>query len=641
MSRTHTPIEIDDVGFMVAASIDRCPKTMMLRELVTNAVESAALAPEGRRRVVIRPASVGGMPGRKLQIFNTGPGMTGDELLSICNLAASRKTKGLDANFGIGAKVASLPSNPAGMCYWSCRDGVVSQVILGKTDGTYSIIHVALDDPDAEPEPMVEVTDAAIAEGYEVDFDWTEVTLYGTDDDQDTVSDPYGGNPRVERQWIATYLYERFDALPEGVEITLAEGTHTRDGRRTFKPFLSRIAESGTVETVVDERSGIRVHYAYDPPSGASGRVGSISGSITSARIGCAVIHKREIYEVRSGRRWASSAPAFGVTFGSAYLSTLVELPDDHPVAPEQYRQFLTYREGDQRRVEVDDFDGLVARLTPGWFRDVVNGFRPKSSVSTDDIRKVMQDLMDRRKLKVEAARDARGPVRAEEGDAGTGAGASATSEPRPAADRDPPADEDGGTGDGASRRPPAARRGPLIKAPAGSRSARDSLVSDEAPQIYPLRDEGEIEEKGIVGKAALYVPVRNELFLNMRYGAFEEAIEALKVRYATAQDPDALANLSQRWGERIVIAKIAIALVNAQSKRNSRGWSTADMKTAMSPEALSIAADGYEDMLGEAGRVIGRQLNVNNSRRGPRRGDEEDAPVGYIDGMLDFEDAA
>ena len=638
MSSHSTPIEIDDVGFMVAASIDRCPKTMMLRELVMNALESAASGSGELRDVEIRTARVEGMPGRKLQILNSGPGMTGDELLSICNLAASRKTKGLDANFGIGAKVATLPSNPAGMCYWSCADGVVSQVILGKTDGVYSIIHVGLDDADAEPEPMVDVTEAARAAGHDLTRDWTEVTLYGAAAEQDTVSDPYGGNPPVERQWIATYLYERFNALPEGVRIILGEGTHTRDGRRVFKPFLARIAESGRVETVVDERTGVRVHYAYDPPSGSAGRVGSISGSITSARIGCAVIHKREIYGVRAGRKWAATAPTFGVTFGSAYLSTLVELPDDHPVAPEQYRQFLTYREGDQRRVEVDDFAELAARLMPGWVRDVINNLRPKSSVNTDDIRRVMQDLMDRKKLKVEAARDARGPIRAEEGEPGAGASAGA---PAPAREREPSADPVARVGDPAPRQPPAARRGPLIKAPAGSRTARDSLVSDEAPQIFFLREEGEIEEKDIVGKAALYVAGRNQLFLNMRYGAFEEAIAELKLRYATAQDPDALANLSQRWGERIVIAKIGIALVNAQAKRNARGWSTADMKTAMSPEALSVAADGWEDMLGEAGRVIGRQLNVNNSRRGPRRGDEEGESGLYMTEMLDFEDAA
>ena len=40
----------------------------------------------------------------------------------MCDLAASiRKEKGLNANFGMGAKVASLPLNKHGIVYRSCK----------------------------------------------------------------------------------------------------------------------------------------------------------------------------------------------------------------------------------------------------------------------------------------------------------------------------------------------------------------------------------------------------------------------------------------------------------------------------------------------------------------------------------------
>src|SRR5690606_2827315 len=105
-----TPIKIDDTDFLVATTIERCPKTMMIRELTKNALEAASRAPEDSRQVIFRVVDFNGTP--KLSIWNTGPGMDASQLYRMCDLASSiGKAKGLDANFGMGAKVASLPSN--------------------------------------------------------------------------------------------------------------------------------------------------------------------------------------------------------------------------------------------------------------------------------------------------------------------------------------------------------------------------------------------------------------------------------------------------------------------------------------------------------------------------------------------------
>ena len=36
-----TPLRVADEDFLVASMIERCPKTMMIRELVMNAIEAA------------------------------------------------------------------------------------------------------------------------------------------------------------------------------------------------------------------------------------------------------------------------------------------------------------------------------------------------------------------------------------------------------------------------------------------------------------------------------------------------------------------------------------------------------------------------------------------------------------------------
>ena len=38
-SKEVTPLQIGDKEFLIASTIDRCPKVMMLRELMMNAIE--------------------------------------------------------------------------------------------------------------------------------------------------------------------------------------------------------------------------------------------------------------------------------------------------------------------------------------------------------------------------------------------------------------------------------------------------------------------------------------------------------------------------------------------------------------------------------------------------------------------------
>lgn len=79
------PLRVAD--FLVASTIERCPKTMMVRELFMNAVEAALQAPIGSQLIEIRSYNMGGA--QKLCIWSTGPGMSSEELHRVCDLAAS------------------------------------------------------------------------------------------------------------------------------------------------------------------------------------------------------------------------------------------------------------------------------------------------------------------------------------------------------------------------------------------------------------------------------------------------------------------------------------------------------------------------------------------------------------------------
>jgi hypothetical protein len=204
-----TALHVDDEDFLVASLIERCPKTMMIRELVMNSIEAAQLAPDGQRRIEISAQSLdSGVP--KLTIWNTGPGMDDADLMHISNIASTLgKEMSLTGNFGMGAKVASLPSNQHGIRYRSCKLGRVHEVILCKRDGIYGRLRRYGGENEYLGE-VVDVTEAAVNDGRTLEHDWTEVVLLGNEADQDTVRDPYNGDPDQDAQWLATYLYHRF-----------------------------------------------------------------------------------------------------------------------------------------------------------------------------------------------------------------------------------------------------------------------------------------------------------------------------------------------------------------------------------------------------------------------------------------------
>src|SRR6266849_6394652 len=180
---THavTPLDVADEEFLVASLIERCPKTAMLRALMMNALEAARHAQEGHRLVEITAKPIDGF--NKLTIWNTGPGMDAPELQRICNIASSiGKQKSLTGNFGMGAKVASLPSNQRGMRYRSCKNGRVHEVILCKRDGVYGRLR-RYHPETGEYLEVVDVTDIAVSEGRSCNEEWTEVVLLGNEPD--------------------------------------------------------------------------------------------------------------------------------------------------------------------------------------------------------------------------------------------------------------------------------------------------------------------------------------------------------------------------------------------------------------------------------------------------------------------------
>ena len=586
-----TALEVADEDFLVASLIERCPKTMMIRELMMNAIEAARLAPEGKRQIEISAEPVDGTA--KLAIWNTGPGMDAAELLHISNIASSiGKEKSLTGNFGMGAKVASLPSNQRGIRYRSCKLGRVHEVILCKRKGVYGRLR-RFHPETGEFLEVVDVTDLAAEEPRPLDFDWTEVLLLGNEADQDTVKDPYNGDPEQDAQWLATYLYHRFYRLPPGLRVILAEGTHKLDGNRPFLPIPARLHLFQKYETV-ECRNGIKIHYLFDAPydkSSGSGHNKSISGALASAVSTCAVIYKDEMYDLRKSKNWTFDAPIFGVPFGAKHISIHVELPDHYPIVPDAYRQFLRYAQGEQPHLSAKDFADLVRENRPEWLIEIIRSFAPDSATS-DDIRNELQNLLNELRVKRTS------PKIVFNGTAHVASGSG------------PGAVVAKNLGDGSSGDHPRKMPADLTIIPTGAKRAELYKNLERAPEIILLLEDEEIEEKGLKGRAARFVMEASQLFVNMQYPAINEMRAQLETEYAAA-DPEMITILSKQHAERTMILRVGRTVVYALAKQLNKEWDQRALETASSPESLSMAADDYTDALQNVRRDIGRKLRT------------------------------
>jgi hypothetical protein len=420
--------------------------------------------------------------------------------------------------------------------------------------------------------------------------------LFGNEADQDTAKNPYNGDPEQDSQWLATYLYHRFYRLPEGVKVTLLKGTNKLGDKRQFYPIPARLSLFEKHETV-EITGGIKIHYLYDAPydkATGSGHNRSISGAIASAVSTCAVIYKDEMYDLRKGRNWTFDAPIFGVTFGAKHISIHIELPNRYSVIPDGYRQFLRHSQGEQPHVSVTDFAELVRDNRPDWLVEIICAFAPDST-SSDEIRNELQALLNHLRVRRVS------PKVVVQGTTNVSSG------PGPASSY---ANGDGTGGNGPSRQRPT----DLTIIPTGAKRAIMFNNLERAPEIIPLFEDAEIEEKGLKGRAARFVMEAGQLFVNMQYPAIGEMCSQLEAEYADATDPETMRSLVKNHAERTMILRVGRTVVYALAKQLSTEWDRRALETASSPESLSMAADVFNDSLQSVRRDIGRKLRISRT---------------------------
>jgi hypothetical protein len=365
------PLELRHAGFLLERLAADSAPLQEYRELTKNALEAVeraqdeerkngATAPHGDHQVVwdvewvalSAQVDVGQKPIYKLSIWDTGDGMTGEEMVEYINhLASSSGVQALDRNFGVGAKITAGVANPAGLIYTSLKNGEVNQIHFWRDPETdeYGIRPYLLRDGTYHHWRKLKLgvlPKEIVAAGH-----GTMVTLLGRTADQNTMEAPEGAVGGV--RWLVRYLNRRFLKFPAGMTVRVRE-------------FAKSSSAEWPTEPKTYAREGAMMRQAFgqanylNKNAEASGRVRLDAGHATAywwllkdKTIGdpsywlstghIAALFHDELYELRDGNAGIRQLMHFGVLFGPRRVVIYVQPDEDQEMTPNTARsQLLT-----------------------------------------------------------------------------------------------------------------------------------------------------------------------------------------------------------------------------------------------------------------------------------------------------------
>ncbi len=414
-------VEITGASNFVNRMFEACGPYQWARELLQNSVEAGAKRVEfGIEWQAVQKLGV-----YRRTVVDDGGGMDAEQLRAFFStLGAGSKAIGdIHSNFGIGAKIATLPWNPSGV------------VVISYKNGIGSMIWIVLDEESEEYE-LVEFTDDAgekrvVIEPMIVDgVDWsalrpswltdhgTIVVMLGEPSKPHTIL----GMSGEEIKGVSLYLNSRYADL-SGVDVRVAEPRSEKKSRWPKSP------EDPKERINVRRIWGARHYLETDPdfPAGrlaASGTLPLDGGRVkahwflwsgerkslhTYAREGgyVAIQYSGELYSLTTNKahfRW------FGIVESSVQhdVTILIEPPSYRPgepsaygVYPEQSRNRLLFAGDGEKGSElpITKWAYEFAENMPIEIRDAITAARGNEDTGTinDEYRKRLLDRFGNR----------------------------------------------------------------------------------------------------------------------------------------------------------------------------------------------------------------------------------------------------
>lgn len=613
------PLRIDNKKFLINRLIQQAPKSTLIREFFKNADENACHAEEGNRKIEIYPVVIDGV--RKLAFWNTGQGMSDEELKKATDLSSSiNKPMALDENFGIGAKVSGLTVSPNGIRYRSCKGSIVNEVIIGFDEDEDTYVRFSSELPDGSFDTVYDVTETAMKEGQDISFDWTEVVLFGESEDHDTVAEPLGKGASVDRSFVATSIFRRFATFRSGAEVKIdvamtKGGGKGETGRtRTLKTLAQVLDKLPQSERVSCPHGEVHVTYIHDPKHQSySHTLSALANPATASTTFCAIVHKGERYDFKNGKGWSAAAPNFGIPFGSKVLTVEIEIPDELAL-PSQYRDGLMWPD-DRSPMTTEFFSDYVRELMPDWVKEIIRAQSPKTDEDLDDLQTDLQSLLDEFRVPTVTLSPSRRPVASptESSDEGTDTSDPIDLETEFGGEPDQPHDPDAEAENPNTQR---AKHKKVRKAPDGAKASRSTTALERVPEIKILTTPEDIAEKNLKGRGGRYYKDAQTLFINGLYPVVDRMAAELERELRDSGESEVVRGAILQASQRFMAYRVGKATCYAISKRLSDDWSSDDLDRATSPESLSMAADDYKQSIVKAKKWAKDLIKVSSAKK-------------------------
>lgn len=335
-------MEVGNIHFGIKQFGVHAEPLQFLRELTQNSIEAIQALPPGSNghlgwgysQKIFDQTGV-----KKLSITDNGIGMTGPDMVRLINkVYASGKTQSLDGNFGVGAKITTIPKSPAGVIYKSWRDGVGSMIVAAydAEEDKFGLHKFMGDDGELKDYLILDENDpppSMINEGH-----GTQVILLGNDENHQTF---FGLDNEAEknRRWIIKYLNEKYLSFPENVRVFVRHDELKNDELVTTHTEvkgqhenLDRSAEhKGTVNL-----SNADVHWWILKEKVAAGA----GGGIFDATGHVAISYNGELYEKHKTAAAYRIMDIFGVIAGCPRVVLYVSPTDE--IRADTVRKHLT-----------------------------------------------------------------------------------------------------------------------------------------------------------------------------------------------------------------------------------------------------------------------------------------------------------
>jgi len=592
---------VNNVGFLLDRLGQDCHPLQFIRELTKNSME--AIERTGQPGTIVwdyERVKFDLEDLRKLCIIDTGDGMTGEEMVRFINqLSSSANKQSLQGNYGVGAKIAAATRNPAGVSYFSWKNGVGSMIFLfrdeltqqyglkqwERVDGTWT--HFLPIDDDVKPEIIKE--------------HGTMVVLHGKGANEDTLLAP--DISPAPRRWITRYLNTRYFHIPENITISCREGNLLAGGpaddlgtRRAVLGQGEYLRRYGTAagSVALDGATGLwwiigeHAEEQTDPADKYGGHLES--------RGHTAALYQNELYEMLTRRAGMSRLQQFGITFGYDRVVIYIEPKADARLTTNTARTTLLLG---NEPLPWDEWAAEFRSKLPAELKSFVESRAPDATRADHlrNIRERLKAILDLYKV----------------------------SRYRPATDGQLGIDTDHSTRGGRPARTDATRipaETPIVREQTTSGGKEGNIYAlferkggapgeKVEPDPFPKVDwvsvsDGSRAAEDMEDRAAKYLSDQNRLLINADFRVFRDMMKHLLQNYPLVAGAQPVVEDTVRaWFEQALVE----AVIGVQALRNSKHWSWDEIGRALSEEALSACVMQRYHIFTAAKRELGAKI--------------------------------